>query len=108
MENETSIAHASREQQRAREKWEKDVRFRALAEMAVVRAIRDHGPIDRERPERDSHRIALQACVLALSQAFDNDAELTEARSMVEKLRGMVLDVANLTPRPVLIIRQDS
>lgn len=100
---ETAEMVGEREWKAARKKYDNDARFRAMALMSVARAMDNHGPIDPERVEAAAHNIALEACVLALSQAFDNDMELTEARAMIEKLKGLVLEAAYL--RPIAIDR---
>lgn len=64
----------------AMERWNQDVRFRAIVQASVVRAMDEYGDIDPDHARQDAHEIALRAAMFALSQAFDEDREITTLR----------------------------
>jgi hypothetical protein len=94
--------------QQALDEYHRDMRFRAIV-LSAVREARDKwGPIDPERAERDACELAELACVLALKRAFDNDAELTAARTERNQYRALALRGLEIAQsRPIVIAKDD-
>lgn len=90
MDNEMTVAQIAMQ----------DAAFRARAYSAVSQALsnfKDRGSYT-ELTERDLHDVALAAVVLALKQAFDNDAEISRLRAENEHYKAAYLRIAPLAP----------
>ena len=89
--------------------YNNDARFHMICLSAV------HEAMDRARDWmgeielRDVHDIALDAAIIALKRAFDENAELSAIRMERDHYKAMALQFAALTPpAPILIVKGET
>lgn len=95
----------------ARERYEKDQRFRVIAQSVAARVMQDHlrerGQIDPDCAEEEAGDIALKVAVIMLETIFQNDAELNAQREMADRYRSIAESTVRLSvkPPPILLAR---
>lgn len=94
MENEMQTAMMVAMEQSRRDSW-----FRHIIDSSVNEALRHHGPVNPESPDRDAYAIAMMATSTLLHLVYKDDAELNRLREENERLRNLKLSEANLSQR---------
>lgn len=95
---ETATEQVHRINAKAIELAQRDLRFRRLVDVAVAKAMSDHGRVNPERAERDAHRIATNAAMTVAALILEGDAELVAAREERDHYRNLAINGMNLKP----------
>ncbi len=95
---------ASQVMERAFASYQKDRRFRAIAQSVAMDVMADHGPVDPDDADRDAHDIALTVAVRMLQRIFEEDAELMAMRMERDRYREIAENALLVSP-PSIILR---
>jgi hypothetical protein len=88
---------------RASERYRRDHRFHAIAQSVVTSVLREHGPVDPERADRDAYDIAIKVAAMVLETVFRDDAELNAQRAIADQYKKLALESLGFRPMPPLI-----
>lgn len=102
MEHEqTATAIGERDYRRARERYERDQRFRALVQ-AVVHDVLGRHP---DMQTREGHNLAEDVAATVTERVFHEDAELLAQREMADRYRKFAEDAISLKPPPMFLAK---
>lgn len=88
----------------ARKRYERDIRFRNMAQAVVARTMQQHGPVDPEEADREAHDIALSATATLLEMIYREDAELMSLRVERDAYKKFAEESVGLRPMPPIFM----
>lgn len=86
------------------ENYQRDVRFRTIADTCVARAMRDYGSVDPQRADQAAHDIARTATALLLQYVYTDDAELHGLRAERDRYKELALETLATRPGAALVV----
>lgn len=92
-----------RREKTASERYREDARFNAIVQSIVSRVMKERGPVDPERADRDAYEIAIRVAAMVLETIFQEDAELNAQRELAERYKKIAEDALMFAPPPMFI-----
>lgn len=89
----------------ALDRYRNETRFRAYVQSIVARVMKDHGPVDPEKADRDAHDIALTVGAMMVETMFQEDGELANLRLERDALRELLEKQVGLSLAPPMLLQ---